>query len=285
MLVLVGIAVAMACVVGGFIWEGGKPLALFIPAEYLIIAGASVGTLIAMSPPRVLKRMGKVFGTMMKGDRYTKQKYVDMLTMLYEFFQVAKKDGLVGLEAHVEDPKESSIFAKYPSFLANHHAVHFLCDTVKIIITAGVPPHDLEALMDGDIETHHEEEATPIGILQKIGDSLPGLGIVAAVLGVVITMQAIDGPPEEIGHHVAAALVGTFLGILLSYGVVQPIATNLDVASQANSRYFGCIKTALVAFWKHMPALVAVEFARRTIETDIRPTFKELEEACRPSKG
>lgn len=282
MLLLIGLVIVFGSVIGGFIMAGGAPMLLVQPAEYVVIAGAALGTLFIMMPPRVLKALGRKLGGALGGEKTTKQQYLDLLTMLYEFFQVAKKDGLVGLEAHVEDPKESSIFAKYPSFLANQHAVHFLCDTVKIIITAGVPPHDLEALMDGDIETHHEEEATPIGILQKIGDSLPGLGIVAAVLGVVITMQAIDGPPEEIGEHVAAALVGTFLGILLSYGMVQPIATNLDVASQANSRYFGCIKTALVAFWKHMPALVAVEFARRTIYSDYRPTFKELEEACRP---
>ena len=282
MFMIIGLVIVFGSVLGGFIMEGGNPLLLNQPAEFVIIAGAALGTLFVMMPPRVLKALGRKLGTALAGEKTTKQQYLDLLTMLYEFFQVAKKDGLVGLEAHVEDPKESSIFAKYPSFLANQHAVHFLCDTVKIIITAGVPPHDLEALMDGDIETHHEEESTPVGILQKIGDSLPGLGIVAAVLGVVITMQAIDGPPEEIGEKVGAALVGTFLGILLSYGMVQPIATNLDVASQANSRYFGCIKTALVAFWKHMPALVAVEFARRTIYSDYRPTFKELEEACRP---
>jgi chemotaxis protein MotA len=285
MLVLVGIAFGMACVIGGFIWEGGKPLALFIPAEYVIIAGAAIGSLVAMSPPRVLKRLGKVMGTMLKGDRYSKQKYLDMLTMLYEFFQVAKKDGLVGLEAHVEDPQQSSIFGKYPSFLQDHHAVSFLCDTVKIIITAGVPAHDLESLMDADIETRHHEEQQPIGVLTKIGDALPGLGIVAAVLGIVITMAHIDGPPEEIGHKVAAALVGTFLGLLLSYGMIQPMYTNMELLGQSESRYFQVMKTALVAFWKHMPALVAVEFARRTIETDIRPTFRELEEACRPSKG
>jgi chemotaxis protein MotA len=262
--------------------EGGKPILLMQPAEFLIIAGAGVGTLLVQTPLRVLKQMGASLGSAMKGEKGTKQQYLELLTMLYEFFQVAKKDGLVGLEQHVEDPQQSSIFQKYPTFLANHHAVQFLCDTVKIIITAGVPPHDLEALMTGDIETAHEEENTPVGILQKVGDSLPGLGIVAAVLGIVITMQAINGPPEQIGEKVAAALVGTFLGILFSYGLVQPLATSIEVVGKANARYYACIRTALVAFWKHMPALVAVEFARRTIYSDLRPSFKELEEACRP---
>jgi len=285
MFTLIGILFAFGCVLGGFMMEGGKPMALFIPAEYIIIAGCSAGTLVAMAPPRVLKRLGALFGIMMKGDRSSKGKYLELLTMLYEFFQVAKKDGLVGLEPHVEDPAQSAIFSKYPTFLADHHAVSFLCDTVKIIITAGVPPHDLEMLMDADIETRHGEEAAPVAVLQKVGDALPGLGIVAAVLGIVITMGFIDGPPAEIGEKVAAALVGTFLGLLLSYGMVQPMATNIELVGQAEMRYFHVMKSALVAFWKHMPAMVAVEFARRTIDTDLRPTFKELEEACRPSKG
>jgi chemotaxis protein MotA len=285
MFTVIGILFAFGCVLGGFIMEGGKPMALFIPAEYIIIAGCSLGTLVAMAPPRVLKRMGALFGTMIKGDKSSKAKYLELLTMLYEFFQIAKKDGLVGLEPHVEDPEQSAIFSKYPTFLADHHAVSFLCDTVKIIITAGVPPHDLEMLMEADIDTRHAEEAAPIAILGKVGDALPGLGIVAAVLGIVITMGFIDGPPAEIGEKVAAALVGTFLGLLLSYGMVQPMATNIELVGQAEMRYFHVMKAALVAFWKHMPAMVAVEFARRTIDTDLRPTFKELEEACRPSKG
>jgi chemotaxis protein MotA len=285
MLTLIGIIFGFACVIGGFMMEGGKPVHLFIPAEYIIIAGCSAGTLVAMSSPRVLRRLGGMLSAMLKGDKSSKIQYLELLTMLYEFFQVAKKDGLVGLEAHVEEPAQSTIFSKYPSFLANHHAVSFLCDTVKIIITAGVPPHDLEALMDADIETRHAEEQQPIGILQKVGDALPGLGIVAAVLGIVITMGAIDGHAAEIGEKVGAALVGTFLGILLSYGAVQPMATNMELLGHAEARFYHVMKTALVAFWKHMPAMVAVEFARRTIDTDLRPTFKELEEACRPSKG
>lgn len=285
MLTLFGILFGLGCVIGGFIMEGGNPAALFIPAEYVIIAGCAVGTLVAMSTPRVLKRLGAQFGLMMKGDTSSKAKYLELLTMLYDLFQVTKKEGLLGLEAHVEDPHKSEIFSKYPAFLANHHAMAFLCDTVKIIITSNLPAHDLEALMDSDIDTHHAEQMQPISVLQTVSDSLPGLGIVAAVLGIVITMGAIDGPAAEVGHKVAAALVGTFLGLLMSYGIFNPIATQMGLVAQAESRYYQVMKTALVAFWKMLPALVAVEFARRTIETDQRPTFRELEEACRPTKG
>ncbi len=285
MLTLFGIIFGLGCVIGGFIMEGGNPASLFIPAEYVIIAGCAAGTLVAMATPRVLKRLGALFGILMKGDTSSKAKYLELLTMLYDLFQVTKKEGLLGLEAHVEDPHKSEIFSKYPAFLANHHAMAFLCDTVKIIITSNLPAHDLEALMDADIDTHHAEQQQPIAVLQKVSDALPGLGIVAAVLGIVITMGAIDGPAAEVGHKVAAALVGTFLGLLMSYGIFNPIATQMELVTQAESRYYQVMKTALVAFWKMLPALVAVEFARRTIENDQRPTFRELEEACRPTKG
>ncbi|MDO9693116.1 MAG: flagellar motor stator protein MotA [Candidatus Latescibacteria bacterium] len=285
MLTLIGILFALGCVVGGFIMEGGNPAALFILAEYIIILGCSLGTLVAMSTPRITKRLGAAFGAMLKGDRTSKKKYTELLTMLYDLFQVTRKDGLLGLESHVEDPANSEIFSKYPAFVADHHAMAFLCDTIRLIISSNLPAHDLEALMDADIETRHAEEHQPISVLQKVSDALPGLGIVAAVLGIVITMAHIDGPAAEIGHKVAAALTGTFLGILLSYGVAQPIATNMELLAQNESRYYFVMKTALVAFWKMLPASVAVEFARRTIDTDVRPSFSELEEACRASRG
>jgi chemotaxis protein MotA len=285
LITVIGILVGLGCVIGGFIMEGGPPAALFIPAEYVIIMGCAAGTLVGMATPRVLKRLGTQFGLMMKGDKSSKAKYIELLVMLYELFQVTKKEGLLGLEAHVEDPSKSEVFGKYPNFLADHHAMSFLCDTVKVIITSNLPAHDLESLMDADIETRHTEEQQPLGVLTKVSDSLPGLGIVAAVLGIVITMGAIDGPAEEIGEKVAAALTGTFLGLLLSYGVLAPMVTNMELVGQAESRYFQVMKTALVAFWKMMPALIAVEFARRTIETDLRPSFRELEEACRGGKS
>jgi chemotaxis protein MotA len=285
MLTLFGILFGLGSVVGGFIMAGGNPASLFMPAEYIVIIGCATGTLVAMAPPRVLKRLGTLFGIMMKGDTSSKAKYLELLTMLYNLFQVTKKEGLLGLEAHVEDPHKSEIFSKYPAFLADHHAMAFLCDTIKIIITSNLPAHDLETLMDSDIETHHAEQQQPISVLQKVSDALPGLGIVAAVLGIVVTMGVIDGPAAEVGEKVAAALVGTFLGLLMSYGIFSPMATYMELVTQADSRYYQVMKTALVAFWKMLPALVAVEFARRAIETDQRPTFRELEEACRPTKS
>ncbi|MGB9591392.1 MAG: MotA/TolQ/ExbB proton channel family protein, partial [Candidatus Kryptoniota bacterium] len=184
----------------------------------------------------------------------------------------------------VENPEKSSIFSKYPAISKNEHLLHFLIDTIRLIVVGGAEPFDLESLMDADIETHHQETSKPAQILQKIGDSMPGLGIVAAVLGIVITMQAIDGPPQEIGHKVAAALVGTFLGVLLSYGFVQPLATNIEITTEEESRMFEAIKAGIVAFAKGMQPLIAVEFARRTIFQDYRPTFKEMEEVLKGTK-
>ena len=200
---------------------------------------------------------------------------------MYELFQVGQKDGVIGLEQHVESPEKSKIFAKYPNVLGDKPVLHFLTDTMRLLIVGGAEPFDLEGLMDADIETHHHEGSKPGMILQKIGDSMPGLGIVAAVLGIVITMQAIDGPPQEIGHKVAAALVGTFLGVLLSYGFVQPIATNIDIATEEESRMFEAIKAGVVAFAKGMQPLIAVEFARRTVFHDYRPSFREMENALK----
>jgi chemotaxis protein MotA len=204
--------------------------------------------------------------------------------MLYEIFQAARKDGLVAMESHVEKPNESKILKKYPEFLANHHLLAFFVDTMRLILTGGVPAQDLEALIDSDMETHHTEVSRPPSALSKLGDALPGLGIVAAVLGVVITMGAIGGPPEEIGHKVGAALVGTFLGILLSYGFVQPLATNMENMNIERSQYYMVIKQALLGFHKGMAPSIAVEFARRTISSDVRPGFIELERACKATR-
>lgn len=237
-----------------------------------------------MAPGKVLKsiftRLPKILG---KGP--TKQSYIDLLTMMYELFNVARKDGLVGLESHIEEPEKSAVLSKYPYFLKNHHAVHFLSDTMRLIIMGGIPEHDLDAMLDMDIETHEKDEEYAASTLQTIGDALPGLGIVAAVLGVVITMGSIGGSVEEVGAHVAAALVGTFLGILLSYGMVQPLAGNLKHQIEAEGQYYIVLKQALLAFHKGFTAQIAVEFARRTISHDVRPGFTEVEEACRAAKA
>jgi chemotaxis protein MotA len=187
----------------------------------------------------------------------------------------------VKLEEDVEDPEKSAVFSKYPMFLANHHAVHFICDTIRMSISGGVPAFDLDQMMEMDMEVHHHEAAGPVAALSTVADALPGLGIVAAVLGVVITMGALGGPPEEIGHKVAAALVGTFLGILLCYGFLGPLASNMTKMNDAELDYLRCLRQGVIAFVKGSAPVLAVEFARRSIPGEFRPTFKDLEAACK----
>jgi chemotaxis protein MotA len=283
MLTIVGVAVVTIAVIGGFLMEGGNLLVLCQPAEFLIIGGAAIGSILIALPMRVVKMMiSQIMGTL--GAPPSKESYTRLLVMLYEIFQAARKDGLVAMESHVEKPKESKILKKYPEFLANHHLLDFFVDTMRLILTGGVPAHDLEALIDTDLDTHHAEISKPTSALSRVGDALPGLGIVAAVLGVVITMGAIGGPPEEIGHNVGAALVGTFLGVLLSYGFVQPLASNMEHMNTERAQYYMVIKQALLGFHKGMAPSIAVEFARRSISSDVRPGFIELEKACKATR-
>jgi len=217
----------------------------------------------------------------LKGSPYTKDHYLQTLKMLNELFMMARKQGMVKLEEDVEDPSKSQVFSKYPKFLANHHAVHFVCDTLRMAISGGVPAFDLDQMMEMDMEVHHGEVSQPVSALTSVADALPGLGIVAAVLGVVITMGALGGPPEEIGHKVAAALVGTFLGILMCYGFLGPLAANLQTMNGAESDYLRCLRQGVIAFVKGSAPVLAVEFARRSIPGELRPSFKECEAACR----
>jgi chemotaxis protein MotA len=282
--VIIGILVVLGGVLGGFALEGGPFLVLMQTAEFMIIGGAALGALLISAPVKVLTLIiQKVLGSL-KGTGISKQTYLDLLRLMFEVFQMSRKDGLIALESHIEKPEESSIFSNYPAFLKNHHLLSFMCDTFRLVILGGVPAHDMEALMDTDIETHHGEGSQPGMILQKIGDAMPGLGIVAAVLGIIITMQAIGGPAEEVGEKVAAALVGTFLGILISYGFVQPLATNLDMSNEEDSKVFETIKAALIAFAKGFNPIVCAEFARRTIPNDYRPTFQEMEDYVKGKK-
>ncbi len=283
MLAIVGFVVVAISVIGGFIMEGGQMLVLFQPAEFLIIGGAALGSILVASPIKIVKLMiGQILGIL--GSPPSKNDYTRILVMLYEVFQAARKDGLVAMEAHVEKPEESNILTKYPEFLANHHLLNFFVDTMRLILSGGVPAHDLEALIDTDLDTHHEEVEKAPTALSKVADALPGLGIVAAVLGVVITMGAIGGPPETIGHKVGAALVGTFLGVLLSYGFVGPLASNMQHMNTEKSQAYMVIKQALLGFHKGMAPSIAVEFARRSISSDARPGFVELEDACKATR-
>lgn len=280
----VGVLIVIGAVLGGYVMEGGEIGVLIQPAELVIILGAALGTMIIATPIKVIIQIIQMSLKALGGATVSKAQYVDLLNVLYELFQMARKDGQLALEPHVEDPEKSTLFSKYPSFIHNHHAVHFLADTVRVILAGGVAPHDLEAMMDADIDTHHEEASQPPAALSKVGDAMPGLGIVAAVLGIVITMGAIGGPPEEIGHKVGAALVGTFLGILVSYGFLQPIAAAIETVNNNEGRYILVLKAALLAFASDAPPIVAVEFARRAIFSDVRPSFKEMEEAFKNKK-
>jgi chemotaxis protein MotA len=283
MLIIAGFIVVIICVLSGFVLEGGALMALYQPFELLIIGGAAFGSLLVMTPTNTLKDMIRQIMASLSSS-YGKKAYMDLMVMLYEIFNIARREGLVGLESHIEKPHESEVINRYPSFLKHHHAVDFMSDTMRLIITGSVQPHELEALLDVDLETHHEEVDLAPSILSTIADSLPGLGIVAAVLGVVITMSAIGGPAEEIGHKVAAALVGTFLGILLCYGFVGPLARRMSNRNLIDSAYMVCLKQCLLAFCKGFPPSIAVEYGRRSVPSDVRPGFTELEDLCRETR-
>lgn len=280
MLALIGIVVVIASVIGGFLMAGGNLVLLVQPSEFVTIGGAAIGSMLVSTPPAVMAKMGKQLGGVF-GKGLGKDDFGQLLAMLYQVFRTAQQQGAMALEAHFEKPAESSILAQNPKFLSRHQSVDMLADSIKIIIIGGMQPHDLEALMDSDIEVHHHDELAPAGALAKVADALPGLGIVAAVLGIVITMQAIDGPPEEIGHHVGAALVGTFLGILLSYGFAQPLAAAMETRVNDDGRYEQCIKAGVMAMYKGLPPALAVEFARRVLPHHVRPSFDETEKLCR----
>lgn len=281
MIPIVGLLVVLGAVAGGFTMAGGHLGALFHVSEIVVIGGVAFGTVLISTPGPVLKSMAAKLGQIFKGSRYSKETYLDALKMLYELFQVARKDGLVAIESHIEDPDKSSIFKKYPKVLHEHHAMEFLCDSLRLVLVGSVPPHDLDALMDGEMDVHHEEAAKPASALQKVGDALPGIGIVAAVLGIVITMGAISGPVEQIGEHVGAALTGTFLGVLLAYGFLNPLSAAIENGNSEESRFFAFLKSSVVAFAKGFAPIVAVEFARRAIYSNHRPTFQQMETACK----
>jgi chemotaxis protein MotA len=283
--VIIGCFIVIGAVLGGFALEGGPFPVLMQVAEFIIIGGSGLGTLIISSPISVLKKIiSKLIGALTGAGGVSGQIYLDLLKLMFEVFQISRKEGLIGLEGHIEKPESSSVFTAYPHLMKHDALIKFMCDTFRLVILGGVPPHDMEALMDSDIEVQHHEGARPGMLLQKVGDAMPGLGIVAAVLGIVITMGAIGGSAEEIGHKVAAALVGTFLGIFLSYGFIQPLATNIDIGNEDETAVFETIKAAMVAFAKGFNPIVCIEFARRTIPEDHRPTFQAMEDYVKGKK-
>lgn len=278
---ILGIVLVFCAVVGGFLMEKGHLVVLLQPAELLIIAGAATGTLLVANPMHILKGIAAGLLGILKGSRFSKQRYLNTLKMMYQFLNKVRKEGLLAVEADVEKPAESSIFKSYPDFLGDHEAVHFLCDTLRTAITGGVEPFDMDQMMELDMEVHHHAAMQPIDALSTVADALPGLGIVAAVLGVVITMGALGGPPEQIGEKVAAALVGTFLGILLCYGVVGPLSANMRKAADEQNEYLHVLRVLLLSFLKGSAPMIAVEMGRRAIPAHVRPDFDEMEKSCK----
>jgi len=281
MFAIIGILVVIGSVIGGYLLSHGNLQVLFQPYELLIILGAAFGTLFIANPLPVVIGVFKGALGIFKGSPYGKAFYLEQLKMLNDVFTYARKNGLVKLEADVEEPDKSQLFSKYPKFIKDHHAVHFVCDTLRMSISGGVGHFEIDQMMEMDMEIHHHEANLPVSALTTVSDALPGLGIVAAVLGIVITMGALGGPPEEIGHHVAASLVGTFLGILLSYGFFGPIAGSMAQSNSAQKEYFNFLRVGLIGFIRGAAPILAVEFARRSIPAHDRPTFKEMEKAVK----
>lgn len=285
MFIIIGFVVVIGSVVGGFTMAGGNLAALFQPSELISICGTALGTVVISTPLSVLKAtMGKMTGVL-KPTPFAKPLYLQSLRLLYELFQTARKDGLVAIESHIEKPGDSSVFKKYPAVLHEHHAVEFLCDSLRLVLVGSVPPHDLEGMMDSEIDVHHEANAKTVGVLQRVADALPGIGIVAAVLGIIVTMGHIAGTTEEIGRHVGAALTGTMLGVLFAYGFVGPFSTAMEQVNSSEARYYAFLKAGVTAFAKGFSPIVSIEFARRAVFADDRPTFAEMEGAVKGTKG
>ncbi len=281
MFAILGIFVVFGAVAAGYLMEKGNLLVLMQPAELVIIGGAAAGTVLIANPPRILSAILKGVVGAFTGSRYNREWHLDSLKLLYELFDLARRSGLPSLEPEVEDASKSKIFARHPSILKDHHVCAFICDTFRLTMIGGMEPFDVDQMLESDIETHHHEGAEQVSALTTVADSLPGLGIVAAVLGVVITMQSLGGRPEEIGHKVAAALVGTFLGILLCYGLIGPLAASMSKILEAERAYYQMLRVALAAFTKGVPPLLAVEAGRRSIPMHVRPSFSEVEKTCR----
>jgi chemotaxis protein MotA len=281
MFAIIGMLIVIVAVAGGYLMEKGHLLVLMQPAELLIIGGAAVGTLLIANPVRILKAIGAGVGGIFGKPQFEKERYLAALRMMYELFNKARRGGMLTIEMDIEKPAESPIFQSYPQFLKDKHACDFVCDTMRMIVVGTAEPFDMDQMMELDMEVQHHSAMEPVTALATMADSLPGLGIVAAVLGVVITMGALGGPPDAIGHKVAAALVGTFLGILLCYGFIGPIGSNMEKAAEEEHAYLHVLRVLMISYMKGNPPVIAIEIARRAIPTHLRPSFIEVEAACR----
>ena len=284
MLIIVGLVVVIGSVVVGFLMAGGHLLVLLQWAEFVVIGGAVFGSMLISAPMSVIKKLFASIPKAIGHKHETKEDFLELLKSFYELFLVSQRDGLLAIEKHIENPEESEVLSVNKKLLKNKIAMTYFTDTLKVMLSGGVPPHEIESLMETEIETFEMESKPVVHLITKVGDALPGLGIVAAVLGIIVTMGSINAGAEAVGHHVAAARVGTFLGVLMAYGFVGPFAANLEHLIENEVRYLETIKAAVVAYAKGNPPIVAVEIARRTIFSDERPTFSELENYLRGKK-
>ena len=285
MFVIVGYVVVLGAVFGGFIMAGGHIASLFQPVELLMIGGSALGAFFVANTPKTVKATLKALPSLLKGSKFSKALYIDLLSMLYEILAKVRKEGLMSIESDVENPEASPIFSKYPNIQKDHHAMEFLTDYMRMMVGGNLNAFEIENLMDNEIETHHHEGEVPIHALSKLADGLPAFGIVAAVMGVVHTMESVGIPPAELGKLIAAALVGTFLGILLSYGFVAPLTSLLEQKLHESTKMFQCMKVTMLASMNGYAPQVAVEFGRKVLYSTERPGFRELEDEVKARKG
>jgi chemotaxis protein MotA len=279
MLVIIGAVVVLGCVAGGYLLAGGHFIVLLQWNEFIIILGAATGAFITSNTKANIKQTLKGLKRALKGPAYKKSDYVELLSVLYQVFKVAKTKGMLALEQHVEKPDESQLFGQFPKFQSDHHAMEFLCDYLRLMTLGTENPNEVETLMDAELETHHQELHGASHALQTMADGMPALGIVAAVLGVIHTMGSITEPPEVLGHLIGAALVGTFFGVLCSYGFVAPLSNAVKGVDEVDAKYYQCMKNGMLAHMQGYPPAVSVEFARKVINSTERPTFYEVEQA------
>jgi chemotaxis protein MotA len=280
-MVIPGLLVVFGCMLGGFMMAGGNPLALIQPAEFVTIGGMTIGAMICSTPKKILVRcVSKMTGSL-KGGHFSPKVYTDLLVMLFKLFSLARKNGLLALEPHLEDPKKSDIMSKYPHFLHNKVAVDLLVETLRMIVDGSIQPEEIDPLMESSVETHEAEGHMPVSVLQSAADGLPGIGIVGAVLGIIITMSHIDGKPAEVGHHVACALVGTFLGVFGAYGVLNPMIASINQEEAEEVKYLTVIRVAVSKYFTGSSPAVAVEFARRNVFSFDRPVGADVEKSCK----
>jgi chemotaxis protein MotA len=279
MRLIIGAIIVVLCVFGGYAAMGGKLLVLWQPFEFVIILGAAIGAFIIGNTGPVLKAVPSVFATLMRGPKYKQEAYVELLAMQFALYRLVQQKGALGLEQHIEDPENSTLFNAFPTFAANHHAVEFVCDYMRMVTMGADNIHEIDNLMEQELETHHQEQERVIASVQSVADATPALGIVADVLGVIKTMGSITEPPEVLGYLIGGALVGTFFGVFVSYGFFGPMAQSLRNIFEAESKYYLSLKAGLLAHIGGQPPVMAVEFARKALMSDVRPTFNQVEAA------